>query len=61
MITKIKLFLQESHDEFKRVNWPSSKDTVRLTSIVIGFTLAVAAFLGLLDFLFSTALRQFIQ
>ena len=60
MFGKIKLFLQESWQELKRVNWPSFRETGRLTSIVIGLSLAVAIFLGLLDFIFTSILRQLI-
>ena len=58
MISKVKLFLQESQQEFKKVNWPSSRETARLTAVVIGMSLGVAVFLGLLDFIFSTALQK---
>jgi preprotein translocase subunit SecE len=42
-------YFKESYDELKKVSWPSRKDTVRDTLVVIGVSLAVAAFLGLLD------------
>ncbi|OGY63838.1 MAG: preprotein translocase subunit SecE [Candidatus Harrisonbacteria bacterium RIFCSPLOWO2_02_FULL_41_13b] len=58
MLNKIKLFLQESQQEFKKVNWPSSSETVRLTMVVIMMSLGVSVFLGLLDFIFSTALQK---
>lgn len=55
-----KLFLQESKQEFKRVNWPSQSETVRLTVIVIGMALGVAAFLGATDFALIYVLNKFI-
>lgn len=58
MIRKVKLFLQESQQEFKKVNWPSTRETVRLTAVVIGMSLGVSVFLGLLDLIFSTALQK---
>ena len=57
MVTKIKLFWEESKQEFKRVNWPTFAETRRLTFIVVGLSIAVAIFLGLLDFAFTTMLR----
>jgi len=60
MISKVKLFLQESQQEFKKVNWPTTRETARLTAIVIGMSLGVSVFLGFLDFIFSTALQKFL-
>lgn len=57
---KIKSYLVESYSELKKVNWPTRQETLRLTLIVIGFSLGVAVFLGLLDILFSNGLRIFI-
>ncbi|MFA6587495.1 MAG: preprotein translocase subunit SecE [Patescibacteria group bacterium] len=42
-------YFKESYEELKKVSWPTRKDTVRDTLVVIGVSLAVAAFLGLLD------------
>lgn len=44
----------------KRVNWPSRKETVRYTLFVIGFSVVVAAFLGLLDFIFIQLLERLV-
>jgi len=60
MVGKMISFLQEARREFKRVNWPTAKETTRLTSVVIIVSLGVAAFLGLLDFIFSTILQRLI-
>ncbi len=53
-------FLKEVRIELKRVTWPTRKQTVKYTFIVIGFSVAVAAFLGGLDFLFTWLLDRFI-
>jgi preprotein translocase subunit SecE len=57
---KITTFLKEVRLEMKKVNWPTRQETLRYTLIVIGVSLAVAAFLGALDFLFTTLLNKFI-
>ena len=57
---KLKLFVKESMQEFKRVNWPSWNETVRLTVIVIGMALGIAAFLGAADFALIYLLNKFI-
>jgi preprotein translocase subunit SecE len=51
MFNKLKLFLIESRAEFKRVNWPTRDEMVKMVILVIVISLAVAAFLGALDFL----------
>jgi len=56
---KIKTFLKETHVEMKRVTWLSKKETLRLTLIVIAFSLAIASFLGFWDFIFSMILFRF--
>lgn len=46
--------------EMKKVNWPTKKETIRYTLIVIGVSVAVAVFLGGLDFVFTTLLNKFV-
>ncbi len=58
MIDRIKNFFEESRQEFSRINWPTFAETRRLTAIVIGLSLGVAAFLGLLDYLFTYVLDK---
>ena len=53
-------FLKEVRLELKRTTWPTRKEAINLTLIVIGFGLVVAAFLGGLDFLFSWLLTEFV-
>lgn len=53
-------FLKEVRIELKRVTWPTRQQTIKYTLIVIGLSLAVAAFLGGLDFLFSWLLDKFV-
>jgi len=60
LFTKITTFLKEVRLEMKKVNWPTRDETLRYTLIVIGISIAVAAFLGTLDFLFTTLLNKFI-
>ncbi len=57
---KIVTFLKEVRLEIKKVNWPTRQETLRYTLIVIGASIAVAIFLGSVDFLFSTLLNKFV-
>lgn len=46
-------FLREIRAELRKVVWPTRKETVNLTMIVIGVSMAVGVFLGLVDFAFG--------
>lgn len=50
MINRFTSYIQESRQELKKVNWPSRQETIRLTIIVIGVSIGLAAFLGIVDF-----------
>jgi preprotein translocase subunit SecE len=39
--------------ELRKVTWPSRRDTVRLTAMVLGVCIAVGLFLGALDYGFA--------
>lgn len=60
MFEKFKIFLQESRQELKRVNWPSRQETIRYTLFVIGLSIGLSLFLGLLDFIFIKILQKFV-
>ena len=61
MVQTIKAFLENTQQEFQRVNWPTGAETVRLTIMVIVMSLGVAIFLGAFDFLFTFLLGQVIS
>ena len=60
MSNKITTFLREAKEELLKVNWPSRQQTINYTLIVIGISIAVAIFLGGLDYVFSFILKTFI-
>ena len=60
MFKKVSKFLKKATQEFKRVNWPTRKETVRYTLVVIGVAIFVAAYLGFLDYIFSNLLQLII-
>lgn len=57
---KIGTYLKEVKLEIKKVNWPTKKETIRYTLIVVGVVIVVSIFLGGFDFLFTTFLNKFI-
>lgn len=60
MIDKFIAFLKESRIELKKVTWPTRQETIRYTAMVIILSVAVALFLGGLDYLFQFILGRFI-
>jgi len=52
--------LKEVRVEMKKVNWPTRQETLKYTLIVVGISVAVAVFLGSIDFIFTTFLNKFI-
>lgn len=60
MIDKIINFLKEVQAELKKVNWPTREETIKYTGIVIAASLAVAFFLGGLNYLFTYLLSRFV-
>ncbi len=43
-------------DELKKVSWPTKKETVRLTSIVIIVSLIIGIYIGIIDVLLAKIL-----
>ncbi len=60
VIQKSNNFFKEVYVELKKVNWLSRREVLRYTILVLLLTIVVAAFLGGLDYLFSTILKSFI-
>ena len=57
---KFQRYLRESYLEMKSVVWPSRKQTISHTILVILFSVAIAVFLGSLDILFTYLLQTLI-
>lgn len=53
-------FFKEVRNEMKKVVWPNKEQLISHTSVVIGTTIVIAAFIGIVDFGFSFLLRFFI-
>lgn len=59
-MNQITQFLKEAKAELLKVNWPTKEQTINYTLIVIGISLALALFLGGLDYFFEFLLKTFI-
>jgi len=60
LFSKIKTFFEEVLMEVKKIDWPDKKQTFRYVLMVIFISLALASFLGILDFLFMNLLNKFL-
>jgi preprotein translocase subunit SecE len=49
-MSKIGQFLRESRVELRKVTWPTSKEALASTSVVIVVVIIVSLFLGVVDF-----------
>jgi len=54
-------YLSASRAELAKVAWPNRRQTVRLTFVVIAFSLIFAIIIGTLDYLFSLGLQKLIS
>jgi preprotein translocase subunit SecE len=50
-------YLRDSRIELKKVTWPSREQTVNLTIVVLVVCIAIALFLGGLDYLFASLVK----
>jgi preprotein translocase subunit SecE len=60
-MAKITEYLKGSIEEMKKVTWPTKKEAKNYTLLVIGISLGVAAFLGLLDYIFNFGVEKIIS
>ena len=59
-LEKTKTYFKEVKIEMAKVKWPTRQDTINYTIVVIVVSLAVAAFLGILDYFFTTGFNMFL-
>jgi len=50
-------YFRESIEELRQVRWPTQKQAIRLTVIVIGFIIVTSVFFGVTDLVFSEIIR----
>jgi len=61
MINKIINYIKESKAELQKVVWPSKKETIKYTLLVIGVSLGIAVFFGVIDYIFSFGFEKFLE
>jgi preprotein translocase subunit SecE len=58
---KVLIFLQEVRNELKKTSWPSRKEVIGATTVVIVTTLVMGLFLGVIDLILSRAVEFLLQ
>ncbi len=53
-------YLQETRTELKHVTWPSRRQAVVFTAVVILISIATAVYLGFFDYLFQSGIGRLI-
>jgi preprotein translocase subunit SecE len=51
-------YIKDVRSELRHVSWPSRTQTIVYTIVVIGVSLGVSFYLGLLDYVLSAVVRQ---
>jgi preprotein translocase subunit SecE len=54
-------FLRETRSELRKVVWPSRREALNMTAIVLGVTILMAAGLGIVDWLFAKVMSLIIR
>jgi preprotein translocase subunit SecE len=60
-MSKITEYFKETKTELKHVIWPSKRQTLFYTLVVVVLSVFIAYFLGIFDFLFSRGLEKLIS
>lgn len=59
-MSKIGEYIKDTRAEFKHVVWPTRKQAIYFTIIVIVLSVVIAYFLGIFDFIFGRVLERII-
>jgi len=59
-MSKLSQYIKDSVAEMKKVTWPTKKETRNYTFLVVGVSVGMALFLGLLDWIFELAFKLFL-
>ena len=53
-------YIKSTQGELKHVSWPTKKQAIAFTIIVIAISIATAAYLGAFDFILSKLIEEFL-
>lgn len=60
MANRLVQYIKDTRGELKHVSWPTQKQTIIFTALVIAISLLIAGYLGIFDFIFSEGLNRLI-
>jgi len=60
MINRLINYLKDTQGELQHVSWPTRRQSIAFTVVVIAISILVSVFLGFFDYLFSLILQKFI-
>ena len=60
-MTKLFNYIKETQGEMKHVSWPTKKQTIAYTLLVIIISVAVALYSGFFDFVFTQGINFLIK
>lgn len=58
---KLVAYLRESRAELQKVVWPTKRETLMYTGLVIGISVAVALFIAAIDYLLTLGVEQILK
>lgn len=61
MLKNIVNYFQEAKAELRKVSWPTRRETINHTLLVIGISLGMALFFGILDYLLALGIEKLIN
>ncbi|MDQ3089962.1 MAG: preprotein translocase subunit SecE [bacterium] len=53
-------YIKDTRGELQHVTWPTKKQAIAFTILVIVISLAVASFLGFFDYILSLIIQKFV-
>ncbi|PIQ66699.1 MAG: preprotein translocase subunit SecE [Candidatus Zambryskibacteria bacterium CG11_big_fil_rev_8_21_14_0_20_42_18] len=59
-MSKLINYIKDTRGELKHVSWPTRKQSIVYTVVVIAISILVSIFLGFFDYIFSFILQKFI-
>ena len=60
LFDRIREYLKDTRGELRKTSWPTRQQATNLTLIVLAVTVAMALFLGALDFVFAALVRAIV-
>ena len=61
MLAKTQTFIQEVREELHKVTWPTRKETVATTWVVIVIIVIISLYLGICDLMLNKIMRFVLQ